>query len=100
MYYELFTKKIWEGPISSPHLNLTAAPNSMLPLAPDVANVLSAVTLYTPVEIAEVERDEDGDWFRLESDDLWDHEVFDLLRGNWAEIGGRSPDFALLHFLS
>ncbi len=100
MYQDSFKKKIWEGPIPSLALDLTSVPASMRPLAPAVAAMLSAIVRHTPVDIEEADRDNDGDWFRLESEDLWDDEIFNRLRDNWDAIGGTAPGFALIHFLT
>src|SRR5690242_5686209 len=98
MYRALVVKKLWGGPLPLANTVLTAIPTSVRPMARATGEILSAIIRHTPVAIAEADRDNEGDWFRLESEDLWDHEVFNRLSNNWRAIAGRNAtNFSLIH---
>jgi hypothetical protein len=58
--------------------------------------VLAGINTATPVSMYDY--DGTGEWFRLESDDLWDYQLYDRLCRRWyGLVGGNSPRFALIH---
>jgi hypothetical protein len=96
MFQDAIGKKFLAFPSTS--LALDSVPYSMRPLPPAAVEVLSSITRHTPVKIVEAERDEDGDWFRLESEDLLDQDVFHRLSNNWEAISGPNGiQFSLIH---
>jgi hypothetical protein len=98
MFRDAFEKKFWAFPATLVAHPLASVPASMRPLPPAAAEVLSSITRHTPLKIADAHRDDDGDWFRLESEHLLDHEVFHRLSNNWAAIGGPNRlQFSLIH---
>jgi hypothetical protein len=101
LYRDYAYKKIWDGPVPSVALSLASIPAAVKPLAPAAVKMLTAIIRHTPVEIEEAYREDDGDWYRLESDDLRDDQIFSRLRDNWMGIAGRSKgEFAVLQCLA
>jgi hypothetical protein len=75
---------------------------SFYPVA--VNQVLAKINQTTPVEIEETnpghvkKHHGDAEWFLLESADLEDYDLYDLLRRNWHGIVGLGgKDFALIY---
>ena len=98
MFQDSYKKKVWDGPVPEVGLELASVPPSVRPLAPAVTEILSAAIRHTPVNIADASREDDGDWFRLKSDELPDHQVFKRLRNNWKAIArGNQSSFALIY---
>jgi hypothetical protein len=58
--------------------------------------VLAGVQRTTPVSVSDW--NDTGEWLRLESDDLWDYQLYERLCRRWyGLVGGHSPSFALIH---
>jgi hypothetical protein len=58
--------------------------------------VLASIQRRTPVTV--YDSDGAGEWLRLESDDLWDYELYEKLSRRWLSIvGSKYRCFALTH---
>ena len=63
---------------------------------PAVSQVLNKINEVAPVNVEDY--DGTGEWFLLESDELWDYELYATLNSSWYEIVGRYLNFfALLY---
>lgn len=98
MYTELAGRKgkFFGAEITPSIKELAFVPRSIPPIAPDAIGTLAAISRHSPVSIAEVKND--GESFRLKSDDLQDGQLFSMLRKNWPPISGRNTlNYALIH---
>ena len=58
--------------------------------------VLAGLNKVTPLSLDDY--DGTGEWFRLESDELWDYQLYERLCRRWyGVVGNNSRSFALIH---
>jgi hypothetical protein len=65
-----------------------------MPYSPAVRQVLDRINEVTPVNVEDY--DDTGEWFQLESDELWDQELYANLNSNWYRIVGPYLNFFAL----
>jgi len=67
-----------------------------MPYPPAVGQVLNRINEVTSVSVEDY--DGAGEWLELESDELWDQELYATLNANWYGIVGPYLNFfALVH---